>query len=65
MLAPKTNCRGCTKRYPGCHDHCESYQAWKAWHDKKTAAERLDQEAHSDQYRRILETQKRNRKWKK
>lgn len=28
--AIKSNCRGCEKRYPGCHDHCESYQEAQA-----------------------------------
>lgn len=23
------NCKDCKKRYPGCHDRCESYQAYK------------------------------------
>lgn len=22
-------CKDCKKRYPGCHDHCEKYQAAK------------------------------------
>ena len=22
-------CKGCPKRYPGCHDHCPEYQAVK------------------------------------
>jgi len=22
-------CKGCEKRYPGCHDHCDKYQAAK------------------------------------
>ena len=21
------SCKGCTKRYLGCHDHCEKYQS--------------------------------------
>jgi len=25
-----TCCRGCEKRYLGCHDHCEDYKAFKA-----------------------------------
>lgn len=28
--AIKSTCRGCEKRYPGCHDHCESYQEAQA-----------------------------------
>lgn len=26
MNAP---CKGCDKRYPACHDHCEDYKAYK------------------------------------
>lgn len=25
----KNGCKGCEKRYPGCHDRCETYIAWK------------------------------------
>lgn len=24
----KAPCKGCEKRYPGCHDKCEGYQAY-------------------------------------
>ena len=23
---PDTPCKGCQKRYPACHDHCEEYK---------------------------------------
>ena len=23
------NCKNCTERYLGCHDHCESYQKYR------------------------------------
>lgn len=26
----RKNCYHCPDRHPGCHDTCESYQAWKA-----------------------------------
>ena len=31
----KLTCQECVapKRYPGCHDKCEEYQAWKKEHD--------------------------------
>lgn len=25
----RTNCKGCTERKPGCHDHCETYKKYK------------------------------------
>ena len=25
----KCKCKGCTERYSGCHDHCESYKAYR------------------------------------
>lgn len=33
MIVPsinaKSKCKGCTDRYLGCHDKCESYKAYK------------------------------------
>ena len=65
MLAPKTNCRGCTKRYPGCHSKCEDYIKARAEYDEWREAERKDAAARADQFRRILEAEKRTRRWKK
>ncbi len=29
-------CKGCSKRHPGCHDHCEDYQeATVDWIERK------------------------------
>lgn len=25
----KSKCKGCTDRYPGCHDHCEHYKEYR------------------------------------
>lgn len=30
-------CKGCEKRFPGCHATCEGYLAQKAEHDKRKA----------------------------
>ena len=38
MIGFKSNCKDCDKRYPGCHDHCESYLKAKAEYDKKVVA---------------------------
>ena len=32
------SCMNCQNRYPGCHDHCQKYQAEKAAHEKEKAA---------------------------
>lgn len=36
-------CKDCVKpkRYPGCHDHCQEYQAEKAELDTKMKEERM------------------------
>lgn len=31
----KGSCKGCTDRYVGCHDRCESYKSAKAEYEKK------------------------------
>lgn len=46
-------CKGCTKRYPGCHDHCEQYQEDKAINDKRKHDERLRKEATSYIYENV------------
>lgn len=34
--AIKSTCKGCEERYPGCHDHCESYQdAREEWSQRQ------------------------------
>lgn len=32
-------CKGCEKRYVGCHSHCEKYIREKAAHEERKAAE--------------------------
>lgn len=34
MAAINYGCKGCNKRYPGCHDHCETYQSTKAENER-------------------------------
>ena len=29
-IRDKPPCKGCAERYPGCHDNCEKYKAWKS-----------------------------------
>ena len=51
----KSKCYGCKERYPGCHDKCEDYRAWKSAIDaenEKIRAEKKDYEDFGDyQYR--------------
>lgn len=35
--------KNCPGRKPGCHDHCERYQAKRAEWDKLNAQKRIDQ----------------------
>ena len=45
-------CKGCANRTPGCHDHCEKYQAEKAEYQARKEAvdkERKIRQAVDDQ----------------
>lgn len=33
-------CRGCTDRYPGCHDRCPDRKVWVEEHERIRRAER-------------------------
>ncbi len=47
----KSKCYSCKERYPGCHDKCEHYRAWKAAIDaenEKIRAEKKDYEDFGD-----------------
>lgn len=35
-------CKGCEKRYPACHDHCEDYQKVKKEGDRLRQMKRKD-----------------------
>lgn len=35
-------CKGCEKRYPACHDHCEDYQKIKKEGDRLRQMKRKD-----------------------
>lgn len=39
----KFTCKGCEKREPGCHDHCEKYQKEKA--DYEARKEQINKDA--------------------
>ena len=65
MLIPNTHCKGCADRYPGCHGKCEDYKAARAEFEKLRDADRKERAVAADQYRRILEAEKRTRRWKK
>ncbi|MBR6289228.1 MAG: hypothetical protein IKR19_07835 [Acholeplasmatales bacterium] len=38
MAVAENKCKGCTKRYLGCHDKCESYQEYKRKREEFNAA---------------------------
>ena len=38
-------CHNCDARFPGCHDVCMRYEAWKITRGKETEAEKRDKEA--------------------
>ena len=31
-------CKGCGRKYPACHDHCEDYKQWKKAYLEEQAA---------------------------
>lgn len=39
-------CRGCSERYPGCHDHCSNYQEWNS--ANRAAKEARRKEIYTD-----------------
>lgn len=41
----KVPCKGCSDRYPTCHDKCEDYKAYKAQRDEIKERMRKDNEA--------------------
>ena len=44
MVGFKSDCKGCDKRYPGCHDHCKSFLKAKAEYEKTKALSKKDEE---------------------
>lgn len=60
----KANCKDCQKRYPGCHDHCEDYQACRKKYLEEKAKEREVNFVRNEAGRRALEMS-RNKKRKK
>lgn len=34
---PNSTCKGCPDRKPGCHDHCERFNAWQQLHKAELA----------------------------
>ena len=42
----KHKCKDCPDRYPGCHDHCKTYQDIDAENKREKEAERGRKEAY-------------------
>jgi hypothetical protein len=40
----KCPCKGCTKRYSGCHGQCKDYKDWKKLRDEDLAKQRKQYE---------------------
>lgn len=53
------SCKGCEDRYPGCHDKCENYKAWKKKHDEAKKAERTYHQSND-----IISERKKRAIWK-
>ena len=47
------NCKDCERRYPGCHDHCEQYQAAKAINEQRKYEENLQRQAGMYTYHHV------------
>ena len=39
-MKKELTCKGCQKRYPGCHSKCETYLEWKKEHDELKRTEK-------------------------
>lgn len=44
------SCKGCTKRYIGCHAECEDYKKFRAEKDEKNAERYRRRKANQDRY---------------
>lgn len=58
-MVSRCPCKGCEKRYPGCHSKCEGYISWRAELDKRNAEIRAEKEADTSYWNGVRETQKR------
>lgn len=57
-------CKWCADRHTACHDHCESYKAWKAFVQKANAAEREYKTQMHEDFKRSEQCKNPKRKWK-
>lgn len=55
-------CQGCKKRYPACHDHCESYLKWKAERDKLREEHQKELALDCDRIRAMVHTKEKTRR---
>ena len=53
MQNPFSCCKGCTERYPGCHDRCSKYQEAKAINEKRKHEENLRKQASMHIYENV------------
>lgn len=45
-----TCCKDCKKRFPGCHDYCETYLEEKEEHEQVRMKARREKDADNDFY---------------
>lgn len=57
-------CKGCERRFPGCHGSCDKYQAEKAAHEARKKEEQNQKRLDEYQSKAIQRSiSKRGRKW--
>lgn len=52
----KAPCKDCPDRHLACHDHCERYQAFKEWNDKRLDDQRRVTAADAARKENVLRT---------
>ena len=58
---PNTPCKECAKRYLGCHDHCEEYQAARAEYENIKNAAHANEELNRYISEQITKTLRRKK----
>lgn len=59
----KRTCKDCPRRFPGCHDRCPDYAAWKAEYDEAKAREKEYNKRVREDFFRSEECRSGKEKW--
>ena len=51
---PQANCKGCERRYVGCHATCSIYQEFRSKQDALLKAKAMDKDADALQVERTI-----------